>query len=72
MESSHHLFSCLTYIDLNMVRAGVVTPPCEWEFGGYAELMKRSSITDFDALMELWGVESSKTMLKMRSGWVEG
>ncbi len=26
---------CLVYIDLNMVRAGVVQHPSEWPFGGY-------------------------------------
>jgi REP element-mobilizing transposase RayT len=74
VETGHHLFSCLTYIDLNMVRAGVVSHPCEWEFGGYAEMMterERSPITDFDALMELSGAESSEAMLRLRSQWVE-
>lgn len=74
VETNHHLFSCLTYIDLNMVRAGVVTHPCEWEFGGYAEMMAErghSSITDFDALMELSGVESREALLRLRSGSVE-
>ncbi|MDR3566504.1 MAG: transposase [Syntrophobacteraceae bacterium] len=74
VETSHHLFSCLTYIDLNMVRAGAVTHPCEWKFGGYAEMIKdreRSLITDFDVLMELSGAESNEAMLRMRSGWIE-
>jgi hypothetical protein len=74
VETNHHLVSCLTYIDLNMVRAGVVKHPREWEFGGYAEMMagrERSSIADFDALMELAGAGSYEAMLRMRSGWVE-
>jgi putative transposase len=74
VETNHHLFSCLTYIDLNMVRAGVVTHPCEWEFGGYAELMTdrtRNSITDCDALLELSGAGSNEAMLMLRRGWVE-
>ena len=29
---------CLAYIDLNMVRAGVVHHPGEWVYGGYREI----------------------------------
>jgi REP element-mobilizing transposase RayT len=38
VETNHHLVACLTYIDLNMVRAGVVAHPSEWQVGGYAEM----------------------------------
>ncbi len=27
-----HLFKCMVYIDMNMVRAGVVKHPAEWPF----------------------------------------
>jgi putative transposase len=33
-----HLFKCLVYIDLNMVRAGVVTHPSQWRVSGYNEI----------------------------------
>ena len=29
---------CIVYIDLNMVRTGVVNHPSEWGFGGYSEI----------------------------------
>src|SRR5438093_12093324 len=35
IESDEHLHRCLAYIDLNMVRAGVVNHPSKWEHGGY-------------------------------------
>ncbi len=38
IESEEHLFKCLTYIDLNMVRNGVVSHPSEWYFCGYNEI----------------------------------
>jgi len=38
IESEEHLFKCLTYIDLNMVRNGVVSHPSEWSFCGYNEI----------------------------------
>ena len=40
IESGEHLLRCLVYIDLNMVRAGVVSNPSEWDFGGYKEIQK--------------------------------
>jgi putative transposase len=38
IESGEHLARCLFYIDLNMVRAGVVSHPTEWKHGGHHEL----------------------------------
>ena len=32
VENGLHLRQCLVYIDLNMVRAGVVRHPSEWHF----------------------------------------
>jgi putative transposase len=34
IESGEHLWHCLVYVDLNMVRAGVVNHPSEWKWGG--------------------------------------
>ncbi len=39
IEDGKHLFNCLRYIDLNMVRAGVVKHPAEWRWCGWSELM---------------------------------
>ena len=38
IENGEHLLRHLVYIDLNMVRAGVVKHPSEWPFGGYNEI----------------------------------
>ena len=38
IESGFHLSHCLFYIDMNMVRAGVVDHPQEWKQSGYHEL----------------------------------
>jgi len=37
IQSGRHLGCCIFYIDLNMVRAGVVDHPAEWEYGSYNE-----------------------------------
>jgi len=39
VENGTHLWNCLRYIDLNMVRAGAVSHPGEWSWCGYQELM---------------------------------
>ncbi|MGD9066430.1 MAG: transposase, partial [Desulfobacterales bacterium] len=38
IETGEHLLRCLVYIDLNMVRAGVVDHPSQWPHGGYNEI----------------------------------
>ena len=35
VQDDDHLIRCLVYIDLNMVRAGVVKHPSKWLFSGY-------------------------------------
>ena len=40
IEADEHLHRCLIYIDLNMVRAGVVSHPAEWAHSGYREIQE--------------------------------
>jgi len=54
IDDGEHLWACLRYIDLNMVRAGVVNHPREWEWTGWHELAgdrKRYRLIDRDALL---------------------
>ena len=39
IENGIHLLRCMAYIELNMVRAGAVAHPEEWEFCGYNEIL---------------------------------
>jgi putative transposase len=58
VDGNEHLWRCLRYIDLNMVRAGVVRHPEEWEWCGYRELLgirKRYCLLDEDRLSEALG-----------------
>ncbi|MFZ0945800.1 MAG: transposase [Syntrophobacteraceae bacterium] len=74
VETNHHLISCLTYMDLNMVRAGMVAHPSQWASGGYAEIQEareRCSIIDHRALMYLLGIPSIDAMRRLRKTWVE-
>jgi REP element-mobilizing transposase RayT len=73
IEDDEHLFRCLVYIDLNMVRAGVVSHPGEWKHSGYQAIQKppkRYSIIDLARLMELCGfTDQVKFQTEYRS-WV--
>lgn len=53
IESGEHLWRCLVYVDLNMVRAGVVNHPSEWKWSGYHEIQHpkdRYRLIDHNAL----------------------
>ncbi len=74
VESGYHLAQCLVYIDLNMVRAGVVNHPSDWKFGGYNEInhpRRKFRLIDHDKLMELVGVDSLEQLRTSHNGWVE-
>ena len=61
VEEDVHLSQCMVYVDLNMVRAGVMAHPSEWPFCGYNEIQnprKRYSLIDYDSLMDLFGIRS--------------
>lgn len=65
IESGRHLLNCLVYVDLNMVRAGVVTHPKQWRWCGYHELMgqrKRYRLLDLERLLESLGNPSTKEL----------
>jgi len=58
VERNEHLLSCLVYMDLNMVRAGVVSHPAEWEISGYNEIQnppQRYGVIDLPGLQQLCG-----------------
>ena len=49
IEADEHLHRCLVYIDLNMIRARVVSHPSNWPHSGYREIQnppKRYGIID--------------------------
>jgi REP element-mobilizing transposase RayT len=74
VEMDSHLIRCLVYVDLNMVRAGVVNHPSEWSFCGYNEIQnprQRYSIIDREGLMELFDTRSMDELQKTYGGFVE-
>jgi putative transposase len=75
IETGEHLVNCLTYIDLNMVRAKVVNHPGDWPFGGYYELQQRrerfrNQLVDWRVLLPLLGMKSLESLRDARAEWV--
>ena len=74
VESGEHLFQCLVYIDLNMVRAGVVEHPSEWPFCGYNEIQqprRKNILIDYLRLRKLLGFDTYDRVITYHKGWVE-
>ncbi len=74
VDSDQHLARCMVYIDLNMVRAGVVKHPSEWETCGFHEIQeppRRYRIIDREALAEALGLASSGELATMQRHWIE-
>jgi len=54
IDSGDYLWNCMKYIDLNMVRAGIVSHPSDWDWCGYRELMgirKRYCLINMDLVL---------------------
>lgn len=74
ISSDQHLFRCLVYIDLNMVRAGRVTHPSQWRVAGYNEIQSpplRYRIVDTEALIEFGGFSNYESFRMQHLEWVE-
>ena len=74
VETNEHLARCSVYIDLNMVRAGVVEHPSEWPFCGYHEIQKpkeRYAIIDYKGLKAAYGFSEVNEFAESYRGWVD-
>lgn len=74
VEADRHLIQCMVYIDLNMVRAGVVGHPSEWPFSGYNEIQvprERYALIDYGGLRELLNFKAMNDLADAYRGWVE-
>lgn len=73
VDTGEHLVRCLIYLDLNMVRAGVVGHPREWRHGGWHEIIdppRRYQIIARDRLKQLLDADE-KTLTNSYEHWVE-
>jgi len=63
VDTDKYLAHCMLYIDLNMVRSGVVLHLGDWRWSGYCEIQtppQRYAVIDRQALPELLGTTSFK------------
>ena len=74
IESGEHLARCIVYMDMNMVRAGVVSHPSMWPFSGYNEIQRprrKNKLIDYGRLQGYLGCASYDQLRKSHKGWVE-
>ena len=73
IETGNNLLRCLVYIDLNMVRAGAVSHPSKWVFGGYNEIQsprRKSILINYKKLADLSGCNSYATFQSLHKNLV--
>lgn len=74
VATDRHLIQCLVYIDLNMVRAGVVDHPSQWAVSGYSDIQRpphRYRVIDYAALCQLTNQSGLGTLSLRHHEWVE-
>jgi REP-associated tyrosine transposase len=74
VQTDHHLIRCLSYIDLNMVRAGVVDHPRDWRVSSYHEIQsprQRKGIIDHEALCKLVHIGTISELKKAHIRWID-
>ncbi len=74
VDTDEYLARCMAYIDLNMVRAGVVKHPGEWPMGGYREIQNppaRYAVIDQRALLDLFGFSNVGQLQRACREWVD-
>jgi putative transposase len=74
VEDGDHLLQCIVYIDLNMVRAGVVKHPSEWTFSGYNEIQhpkRKNVLINYNRLREIIGFNTYDQVQTAHRKWVD-
>jgi REP element-mobilizing transposase RayT len=74
VQADEHLHRCMVYIELNMVRAGVVNHPDKWKESGFSEIQKppkRYAIIDLQGLSKLSGFSDPGDFQRAHREWVK-
>jgi hypothetical protein len=70
IEDGQHLLNCLRYVDLNMVRCGVVKHPGQWRLCSYDELAgtrQRYRLIDIDRLLQSLDLDNAAELIRLHS-----
>ena len=73
VQEGRHLIQCMVYIDLNMVRAGVVDHPSDWPFCGYNEIQnrpKKYALINIQRVIDLLGIDSPEHFRGLYQDWI--
>jgi putative transposase len=73
VDRDDYLARCMVYIDLNMVRAGAVSHPGQWEVSGFREIRQppmRYRIIDLEELQRLLDIDGLERLQQTLAGWV--
>jgi putative transposase len=74
VDCGDHLWNCLRYIDLNMVRAGAVSHPSQWAWCGYRELTgerERYRLLQVDRLVRLLDLPDRQSFARIHKQRIE-
>jgi putative transposase len=74
VDSQEYLARCMTYIDMNMVRAGVVKHPEQWPLSGFCEIQTppaRYAVIDQSAVQDILGFQEFGQLQRACREWVE-
>jgi len=74
VQMGKYINQCMVYIDLNMVRAGVVQHPSMWSFSGYHEIYsnrQRYRLIDKKKLLQLLEIGSLESYRKIHEERLE-
>ncbi len=73
VAADNHLLNCMVYIDMNMIRAGVVKHPRQWPYCGYQEISgnrQRYTIIDKEKWANFFG-EDIRAFKHTYDIWIE-
>lgn len=74
VQTGEHLVRCMIYLDLNMVRAGVVAHPESWPHSGYTEIVyppKRYTLIDRGVLAHLLYMKGQDELSGYYRTWID-
>ncbi len=74
VETGEHLRQCLVYIDLNMVRAGIIDHPSQWHWCGYNEIQnprRKNVLIDYEKLGALTGFNTFDAFQVAHKSWID-
>lgn len=74
VDRDDYFARCMVYIDLNMVRAGAVSHPGQWEVSGFREIQRppnRYRIIDLEELQRSLGIDGLERAQQILADWVD-